>query len=264
MFSHAKIFGDCLLYATRCFICYFFLFFWSDLRDPIACSLLGGGIRSQNINYKVTRICTSIMLSWYFVPPLSFPAHRFSRGIPSSLPIASSPYDSAAALLFLPSKYRPSCYHHRRDTLAPGLQADRSQRSIIGRVAIYYANMFYLLLMYVLIPSKPASTVASSNDGYYQLPPPCLFSCLPASCRTTLCWKLLRACSILGVSTHVSALNNNTACVTALENSPTPSDPPPPGSKSATTAPNYSSPSEGCLPLQDSHHLPPSPPKLDI
>ena len=38
-----------------------FLFFlsWSGLCDPIACSLLGGGIATQNSGYKVTRLCPS-------------------------------------------------------------------------------------------------------------------------------------------------------------------------------------------------------------
>ena len=33
--------------------------FWSGLRDPIACSLLGGGIPNQNSGYKSTRLCPS-------------------------------------------------------------------------------------------------------------------------------------------------------------------------------------------------------------
>ena len=36
---------------------FFILFFWSGLSDPIACSLLGGGITTQNSGYKVTRLC---------------------------------------------------------------------------------------------------------------------------------------------------------------------------------------------------------------
>ena len=41
----------------------FFFFFWAVLHDPIECSLLGGDIPSQNSGYKVTRLCSSIMLS---------------------------------------------------------------------------------------------------------------------------------------------------------------------------------------------------------
>ena len=44
---------------------FLFFFFWYGLRDPIACSLLGGGIPSQNSDYKVTRLCLSIILSCY-------------------------------------------------------------------------------------------------------------------------------------------------------------------------------------------------------
>ena len=86
-----------------------------------------------------------------------------SRGITYSLPIIPSPPDSAAdaALFFATSKSRPSCSHHLRDTLNPGLRADCSQRARIGRIAIYCATVFYLLLMYFPIPSKPASTIAS-------------------------------------------------------------------------------------------------------
>ena len=51
---------------------FFLFFFWSGLRDHIACSLLGVGIKDQNSGYKVTRLCTSSMLSCYFVPPPSF------------------------------------------------------------------------------------------------------------------------------------------------------------------------------------------------
>ena len=35
------------------------ILFWSGLRDPIACSLFGGGIPNQNSGYKVTRLCPS-------------------------------------------------------------------------------------------------------------------------------------------------------------------------------------------------------------
>ena len=34
-------------------------FFWSGLHDHIACSLLGGGIPTQNSGYRDTRICPS-------------------------------------------------------------------------------------------------------------------------------------------------------------------------------------------------------------
>ena len=72
-------------------------------------------------------------------------------------------------------------------------------------------------MIYVLTPSKPASAISPSNYGYYQLPSPYILACLPMSRYATLCWKLLKARSILEVSTHVSSPNNNTACITALK-----------------------------------------------
>ena len=97
-----------------------------------------------------------------------------SWGVPYSLPIIYSLSDSddVASLLLSPSRYRPTCYHHCRDTLAPCLRVDRSQRSRISRIAIYCATVFCLLMVYVLIPLNPASGIASSNDGYSQLSPP--------------------------------------------------------------------------------------------
>ena len=90
--------------------------------------------------------------------------------------------------------------------------------------------------------------------------PPGLLGCLPVSRHTTLCLNLLRARSIRGVSTHVSALNINTSYTTALKISLIPLGPPPPDSKSLTSAPNSFLPSAGCLPLPAScHPLPSSP-----
>ena len=133
------------------------LFFWSGLHGPISCSLLGGGFSSQKSSYKVTRICPSITLFCYFVLLPSILASCPYRDIPSFSPIESSPSDSAAAsaaLFFEPSKYIPACSHHRCYTLAPGLRADCSQRSRIGCVAIYYATVFCLLVMYFPTPPE--------------------------------------------------------------------------------------------------------------
>ena len=145
-----------------------------------------------------------------------------SRGIPSSSPIAFSPSNSAADLFCAPYKSKRSCSNHHRYTHAPSLQVDRSQRSIIRRVAIYCATVLCLLVMYVPNSSKPASTISSSKYGYSQLQSPRLSGCLQVSRWATLCQKLLRSRSILGVNTHVSAPNNNTTCVTAFKNAPTP------------------------------------------
>ena len=123
------------------------------------------------------------MLVCYFVSPFLNPARCPSRGVHSSTSLHSAPLDpippidsytpesesksvSAFAALFLPpSKSMPACSHHRQDTLAPGRRLDCSQRSRIGHIAIYCATVFCLLIMDFLIPSKPASPIASSNGG---------------------------------------------------------------------------------------------------
>ena len=119
--------------------------------------------------------------------PSSIPDCCYSRVIQSSAPLHSAPLDPlaplnssspesesdfesesvavSAALLFDPSKSIPDCSHRRRDTLAPGRQVDRSQRSRIGHVAIYYVTIFCLLVTDLLIPSKPVSPIASYNGG---------------------------------------------------------------------------------------------------
>ena len=37
----------------------FLFFLCTSIRDPIACSILGGGIPTQNSGYKRTRLCPS-------------------------------------------------------------------------------------------------------------------------------------------------------------------------------------------------------------
>ena len=173
--------------------CILFFFFWSGLREPISCSLLGGVIKYQNRGYKITRLCPSLCYFDTPFPPSSLPARRHSRGVHYSTPLHSDPLDplapldpiapfhstplgsksdsdsesviSSATLLFAPSNYMPDCSHHLQEILATGRQVERSQRSIIGCVAIYCASVFCLLVTDFLIHSKPASPIASSNGG---------------------------------------------------------------------------------------------------
>ena len=134
-----------------------FFFFWTGLCDPISCSLLGGGIPSQNSCYKSTRLCHSLSLGfcYYVVPPCSFFCLLYVLVDYSSAPLHSSPlkplapqdsssppnssftstsdssydFDSdsdivvvSVASFFAPSKSMLSCSRHRQDTLAPGRQ----------------------------------------------------------------------------------------------------------------------------------------------
>ena len=47
----------------------FFFFLWAGLRDPIARSLLGGAVPSQNSGYKFTRLCPSYYVSYLLRTP---------------------------------------------------------------------------------------------------------------------------------------------------------------------------------------------------
>ena len=79
----------------------FVLFFWTGLRFPIECSLLGGGIPSQKSGYKGTRICTYIVLICYLVLPNLI-------HVPLSLPVPIPPPRFAPPLRPTPSLLSPS------------------------------------------------------------------------------------------------------------------------------------------------------------
>ena len=102
--------------------------FWGGvgLRGPIECSLLGGGVSTQNIGYRDTRLCPSIVLVYY----RSIPCLQYRSGVSScadpSPNFSSSPSDSSAALSFDPSRSITSCSHHLQDTQSPGLRTDPS------------------------------------------------------------------------------------------------------------------------------------------
>ena len=69
---------------SHAFFILLLLFFWTSLCVLIALSLLGVGIPSHNSGYKVTRLCTFILLSCYLVLPALIPG-------PSSLPVQIPP-----------------------------------------------------------------------------------------------------------------------------------------------------------------------------
>ena len=92
-----------------------------------------------------------------------------SSSPPNFLFYSNSDSDTIAAsdaLFFTTARSMPACSHHRQYTLAPGYQVACSQRSRIGRVAIYCATVFCLLVNNFLIPSKPASSIASDRVRY--------------------------------------------------------------------------------------------------
>ena len=124
-----------------------FLLFWTGIRVPIACSLLGGGVTTQKSGYRDTRICSYIVSVCYRSTSCFQSCPGISYYTSSSPHLFSSPSDSSAALFFAPYRKSPSCYHRRQDTQAPVLQRDQSQRSRIDFIAIYCATVFCLLVM---------------------------------------------------------------------------------------------------------------------
>ena len=110
----------------------------------------------------VPLLCYIIYLNtpWLQILPV------FSSCDASFLSLSSSPSDADVSLSPNPPKPIPSWYHHLRETQAPGFQKYLSQRSIIGCVAIYCATLFFLFLIYTLISSKPASSIAVASGGY--------------------------------------------------------------------------------------------------
>ena len=174
-------------------------FLWTGLCDPILCSIVGGGIPSQNSVYKSTRLCHSkfSFFATLYLPTM-FPACSLSRLIyhPSSAPLHSapldplaprdyssppmSPFDSpsdsssdsvsdlvvdSAARFFAPSRSIPACSHHRRDTIAPGRQVAFSHRSRISRDAIYCDTVFCLRVIDSVSPLSPLPPLPPSEAG---------------------------------------------------------------------------------------------------
>ena len=177
--------------------------------------------QTQNRGYRETSFCPSLFcyISYLNTPCLQL-LPFVSSFAASSQSFSSSPSDASAALSLAPLVSIPSWSHHLQKTQAPGLQIDCSHRSIIGRVTIYWAIVFFLLLIYRPIYSKPASPISAASGWYSHPPSPRLLGCLPVVRCATLCWKIPRAQSIWGVSTHVSYPKIDTAWTNALKTKP--------------------------------------------
>ena len=200
----------CVFRLTVDLLIFFFLF-WTGLCDPIACSIAGGGIPTQNSGYKSTRPCPSRFRFATFSPPCSWPV--VSLGDCSSVlrpaPIRSTWHARYLRLLLTSSRgpvwlpvqpllrlrlrsrrrlRRPfprplQVYYgllpHRRDTRAPGRRVAPSHRSRIVRVAIFCTTILCLRVTDVCIPTISTSLSASARGGQLQLPYLFRRGCLP-------------------------------------------------------------------------------------
>ena len=108
--------------------------------------IVGGGCSDQNSSYRGTRICPSIVFSFYFSTPRPQSLPGVSGCDVPSLHCSSSMSDSDDVLSFSLYRSRQSCYKHLQDTHAPGFLTDCSHRSRICRVPIYCATIFCLLV----------------------------------------------------------------------------------------------------------------------
>ena len=173
---------------------------WSGLRGPIAYSLLGGGIPTQNSGYvgHYTMSLLSLKLlcsvSALVLRPMEFKVlvlcpdplepiapRDASSPVPLTVPsVLSSASNSESVNAFVPGSAAsaatfalslapfqsiPICSHHRLGTCAPGRLFAFSHRFRIGRVAINCATLFFLRRIEVRIRTIPASFIAPSSDG---------------------------------------------------------------------------------------------------
>ena len=85
---------------------------------------------------------------------------------------------------------------------------------------MYCVTVFYLLNIDFLMSISPASSMATSSEGYCHSPYLPLRGCLLVS-RLASPWRnALSARSIFGATAHVSAPNSSTCCTTALNKFP--------------------------------------------
>ena len=136
---------------------------------------------------------------------------------PPTTPAATSGSPSSAAA---PAKSNPSYSHHLFETRIPGLRTASSQRSRIGRVAMYCATVFCLLRMYASTSSKPASRITSPKGEYYHQATGRHRGCRPVIRQANLCWNPPRARPMRGVITHISVPKRRTVCTTPLKKVP--------------------------------------------
>ena len=106
--NQTKKTNKAVVHVTHAIINIFLFFFWTSLSDPIACSLLGVGVPAQNIGYRGTNLCPSILLGYYRSTPLLQSWPGVSSCAALSPYCASSLSDSASALSFAPSRSSPS------------------------------------------------------------------------------------------------------------------------------------------------------------
>ena len=146
-----------------------------------------------------------------------FPATPSASTSISSTPTSSS---YAAITSHAPTRSSTSLSHHLFTTRIPGICTVLSQISISCRIAMYRAAVFCLLSTHASKYSNPASCIAISKGGYYQLTSRNHRGFLAVIHMANLCWNPSIACPVWGVIIHIYDPKINTAYTTALKNTP--------------------------------------------
>ena len=169
------------------------------------------------------------------------------------LPTLPPPSLSSSLASCKPAKYIPSLSHHLLVTRNTSLWSTSKQSSIIGRVAMYCATIFWRLDIYVSISSKPTSCIASFNRGYYQVPSYQRRGCFPDILRATLWWKPPAAAQLVWSQPKSLSQRAGRTALWQGKNEPTSEHPRPPALGSLTVWPRSSAPSGGWKWLPVSH-----------
>ena len=90
---------------------------------------------------------------------------------PSSAPSLQSSASVALATVLEPSKTRPLCFQHIRDTWTPVRNSTSRQRFNIGRSTMYWEIVFWSCRTYVSTSYRPATNISTAAVGIPNAPP---------------------------------------------------------------------------------------------
>ena len=144
MKRHSKYCSPSVFLAALDLLLVIICFFLLD-RPLSPHSMLIFGWCNYNPRTEVIGMIDSVPLSCYifYVIPPAFSACNSYPTAPYIVPLISySPSTSSTIRSHAPDRLIPSCSHNIQATQAPGLCTIFSQRSIIGSVTMYCANMF--------------------------------------------------------------------------------------------------------------------------
>ena len=80
------------------------------------------------------------------------------------------PTSAASCPALIPRIFRAGCSHHRHDSCSPVFWSSARHKSIIGRVAMYCATVFWWRAIYTPISSSPTVDSSAPMVGYTHVP----------------------------------------------------------------------------------------------